>query len=231
MKISKKELLDCGVQFGHLNKFKCPNMSKYIIYTYNNVNIINIEKTIENIENTNFFIEKLIKNNSEILFVGTKKSAKDLVKEYAEKCNMPYINNKWLGGLLTNFSVIKKTIENFFEFEQKFKDNISNNNLSTKKIQKKIKKLNYKFNGIRKMKDLPKAILVIDTKFEKIAVSESIKLNIPIIGIVDTNCDPKLINYPIPGNDDSRAAIKKYLEIISNKVIETKSKNESIIKK
>jgi len=172
------------------------------------------------------FITNIIKNNGNILFVGTKKSASNLIKYYSEKINMPYVSTRWLGGSLTNYNTIKKSINKLKVLEENFNKN-KLTYLTKKEIlkeNKKLKRLNLNFEGIKNMINLPQALFIIDTNYESIAVLEAKKLNIPIIAIVDSNSNPDNIDYIIPGNDDSTDAINLYLSIISNHIIKIKDK-------
>ncbi len=226
--ISIKDLYYSKIHFGHLKKFASPKMTEYIYKTENKISIINLDYTLLAIKNCLNFLENIINNNGTILLVGTKKQASDLIKEYGEKMQMPYVNFRWLGGSLTNYTTIKKSIIKLLDLEENLKRN--NLNYLTKKEllkeNKKLKKLKMNFDGIKYMEKLPNAIFVIDINHELTAILEAKKLNIPIIGIVDTNCNPKYIDYIIPGNDDSMDSIKFYLETIYNHVIILKNKNK-----
>lgn len=229
--ISIIDMFNAKVHFGHLKRFMSPKMFCYVHSINNKISIINLDLTLKKISNALNFVENLIKNNGVILFIGTKRQASKLIKEYAEKVAMPYINFRWLGGLLTNYKTIKSSINKLVELEE----NISKNKLPklTKKEtllnNRKLYKLRLNFNGIKNLKKLPDALFVIDVKYESTAVSEAIKLAIPIIGIVDTNSDPKGINYLIPGNDDSSDSIKFYLDILCTRISKIKhSKKEKL---
>lgn len=218
--ISIKNLFEAKVHFGHLKRFICPKMIKYIHSTNNKMSIINLDITLNSIKKTLNFIENIINNNGNILFVGTKRQASNLIKIYAEKTNMPYVNFRWLGGTLTNYDTIKKSILKLKDLETKIK-NEKLAHLTKKELleeNKKLKKLKLNFEGIKNMHDLPSALLIIDIKYEITAVLEAKKLNIPIIGVVDSNSDPDLVDYIIPGNDDSSDSIKFYLETFNNHI-------------
>lgn len=218
--ISIKNLFEAKVHFGHLKRFICPKMTKYIYNTNNKMSIINLDLTLNSIKKTLNFIENIIANNGNILFVGTKKQATKLIKLHAEKINMPYVNSRWLGGTLTNYDTIKKSISKLKDLEIKIK-NEKLSHLTKKELlaeNKKLKKLKLNFEGIKNMSNLPDALFIIDIKYEITAVLEARKLNIPIIGIVDSNCDPDLVDYIIPGNDDSSDSINFYLETFNNHI-------------
>lgn len=224
--ISITDLYNAKIHFGHLRRFVSPNMFNYIHTTNNKISIINLDLTLNAIKIALNFIENIILNNGTILFVGTKRQASTAIHSYAEKINMPYVNFRWLGGTLTNYDTIKKSILKLKELEEKIK-NDQLNHLTKKEILKEnktLKKLKLNFEGIKYMNNLPSALFIIDIRYESTAVLEAKKLNIPIIGIVDTNSDPSNIDYIIPGNDDSIDSIKFYLEIISNHIINTKTK-------
>ena len=206
-------LFKAKAHFGHLKRFVCPKMMKYIHHSANNVSIINLDITAKLFKQAMIFIESIINNNGVVLFVGTKKQAKKIIKIYSDKFGMPYVNNRWLGGTLTNYKTIKKSISKFLELEAF----LNSENLSkfTKKeilsINRKVNKLRSNFDGIKKLDSLPDVLFVIDVNYENIAVKEANKLGIPVVGIVDTNSDPSNIDYVIPGNDDSVESINFYL--------------------
>ncbi len=224
--ISITDLYKAKIHFGHLKKFVSPKMFKYIHSINNNMSILNLDLTLNSIKYALNFITNIIKNNGTILFVGTKKSASNLIKSYSEKINMPYVSTRWLGGSLTNYNTIKKSINKLKILEENFNKN-KLTYLTKKEIlkeNKKLKKLKLNFGGIKNMVNLPQALFIIDTNYESIAVLEAKKLNIPIIAIVDSNSNPDNIDYIIPGNDDSTDSINLYLNIISNHIIKIKDK-------
>ena len=229
--ISKTDQYKAKIHFGHLKRFVSPKMFKYIHTTNNKMSIFNLDITLIQIKNTLNFIENIILNNGTILFVGTKRQASNLIKIYAKKINMPYVNFRWLGGSLTNYKTIKNSILKYKELENNFK-NDSLAYLTKKEIlneSKKLQKLQLNFEGIKDLNSLPNAMFIIDINYEKTAVLEANKLNIPIIGVVDSNCNPDNIEYIIPGNDDSTDSIELYLDIISDHIetINTKIKNQT----
>ncbi|HFL8819503.1 MAG TPA: 30S ribosomal protein S2 [Candidatus Azoamicus sp. OHIO2] len=226
--ISVTDLFKAKIHFGHLKRFVSPNMFQYIHKTNNNMSILNLDLTLIGLKNALNFIENIIINNGNILFVGTKRQASNLIKIYAEKINMPYVNFRWLGGSLTNYNTIKNSISKLIQLEDNFKKN-KNEYLTKKetlKATKQLAKLKLNLQGIKNMTILPSALFIIDINYETIAVLEAKKLNIPIIGIVDSNSNPENIDYVIPGNDDSTDSIKFYLNLISNHIIKIKEKQK-----
>mgnify|MGYP001261549536 FL=1 len=221
-------MINAGVHFGHQSKYWNPKMRPYIYTTYKKLHIINLEKSIEQFSSAINFIKELIKNNSKILFVGTKRAARDLIEKYATESKMPYVNNRWLGGMLTNFDTVRESIKKL----EKLQSHISSTQTSdvmTKKetlsIKKKIYKLEKNLIGIKDLEKLPDALFVIDTRYEKIAIKEANKLNIPVIAIVDSNNSFDGVDYMIPGNDDSMSSINLFVKEISKTIINTKSKS------
>jgi small subunit ribosomal protein S2 len=203
-------------------------MKPYIFAARKGIHIIDLQKTIKYFEAACDFAEDIAAQDKDILFVCTKKQGKESIKECAEKCGMPYVNEKWLGGMLTNFKTIQKSITNLNRLEEMEKEGVLNklSKKETKKILKKKAKLGKYLLGIRDMKDLPGALLVIDVKKESLAVREASILNIPIIALVDTNCDPNHIDYVIPGNDDAIRSIKLVTDKITESILEGKAKIE-----
>jgi len=224
--ITVVDLFKAKVHFGHLKKFVSPKMVKYVYHVHNKISIINLDLTLDALKNAMTFVKGIIKKNGTILFVGTKKQARNIVFNKAIEMGMPYINYRWLGGTLTNYGTIKKSIDKLRELEEQVKnDNFKH---LTKKenlmINRKLTKLKLYLDGIKDMKKLPDALFIIDVSYESIAVLEAKKLSIPIIGIVDTNSDPDNIDYLIPGNDDSIESINLYLSTISNFITSISSK-------
>ncbi|MDU6783049.1 30S ribosomal protein S2 [uncultured Peptoniphilus sp.] len=222
--ISMKNLLEAGVHFGHQTRRWNPKMKKFIFTERNGIYIIDLQKTVKKIEEAYDFVREIAANNGEILFVGTKKQAQDAIEKEAVKCGMPYINQRWLGGLLTNFKTINKRIERLYKLFE-MEENGTFDVLPKKEVAQLLherEKLEKFLGGIKEMKGMPKALFVVDPKKEKIAVKEAHILGIPVIGIVDTNCDPDELDIPIPGNDDAIRAVKLITETIANAVIEGK---------
>jgi len=222
--ISMKQLLEAGVHFGHKMRRWDPRMKPYIFTERNNIYIVDLQQTVKLVEVAYDFIREISSNGGNVLFVGTKKQAQESIKNEAERCGMYYINYRWLGGTLTNFDTIRKRVKRLHELEE-----MENNKMfevlpkkeviSLKREKEKLKKV---LTGIKDMEKLPAAIFVVDPKKEKIAVAEAIKLSIPIVAIVDTNCNPEEIDYVIPGNDDAIRAVKLLSSVIADAVIEGK---------
>lgn len=222
--ISMKNLLEAGVHFGHQTRRWNPKMKRFIFTERNGIYIIDLQKTVKKIEEAYDFVREIAANNGEILFVGTKKQAQDAIEKEAVKCGMPYINQRWLGGLLTNFKTINKRIERLYKLFE-MEENGTFDVLPKKEVAQLLherEKLEKFLGGIKEMKGMPKALFVVDPKKERIAVKEAHILGIPVIGIVDTNCDPDELDIPIPGNDDAIRAVKLITETIANAVIEGK---------
>jgi len=219
--ITMKELLEAGVHFGHQTKRWNPKMKKYIFGKRNGIYIIDLQKTLKLFKEASGFISDLASGGKRILFVGTKRQAQDAILEEANRCGMFYVNNRWLGGTLTNFTTVRKSIERLKEIEAILGD--SEKEMSKKEraaLDREREKLQKNLIGIREMDGLPDALFVIDPKKEYIAVKEAKKLNIPVVAIVDTNCDPEDIDYVIPGNDDAIRAIRLFTQKIADAVLE-----------
>ena len=225
-----KSLLESGVHFGHQKRRWNPKMKKYIFTARNGIHIINLQKTIVMAKNAYEAMRELASKGGKVLFVGTKKQAQADIKKAAESVEMFYVNNRWLGGLLTNFQTVKKSIQRLRKLEDAFEHNTVNELVKTKKeilqLDREMNRLSKYLHGIREMTDLPDALFVIDPAREEIAVREANRLGIPVFGLVDTNCDPDLIQHPIPGNDDAIRAISLFLEIIAKAIAEGKEGGE-----
>ncbi len=222
--ISMKQLLEAGVHFGHQTRRWNPKMAEYIFTERNGIYIIDLQKTVKKVEEAYNFVREVTEQGGEILFVGTKKQAQESIKEEAERVGMYFVNARWLGGMLTNFTTIKKRIQRMDQlkkmaedgtFDQLPKKEVVNLTIEAEKLEKNL-------GGIKEMKKLPAAIFIVDPKKEHNAVAEARKLNIPIIAIVDTNCDPDEIDYVIPGNDDAIRAVKLITSTMANAVLEGK---------
>lgn len=222
-----KSLLEAGVHFGHQTKKWNPKMAKYIYSARNDIHIIDLQISVEQVEKAYAFVRDVAKEGKSILFVGTKKQAQDAIKEEAQRCGMFYMNQRWLGGTLTNFKTIRSRIERLNKINQM--ELIGQFDLLPKKEVSQLKaerdKLEANLGGIKDMTQLPGCMFVVDINNEDIAVKEARKLGIPVVGLVDTNCNPELVDYVIPGNDDAIRAIKLIASIIANAVIEA---NEGI---
>jgi small subunit ribosomal protein S2 len=220
--VTMKNLLESGVHFGHQVKRWDPRMKKYIFTARNGIHIIDLQKTIQAIKDAYDAVQKTVSSGKTVLFVGTKKQAQAAIQKEAERCEQFYVNNRWLGGMLTNFTTIKKSIQRLKKIEKMEVDGTFES-LTKKEIaslQKEKTKLEKNLGGIKEMKDLPGIIFVIDTRKEAIAVAEAQRLGIPIVAVVDTNCNPEGITYPIPGNDDAIRSISLFTQIIANAVVE-----------
>ncbi|MCZ8512339.1 30S ribosomal protein S2 [Paenibacillus filicis] len=227
--ISMKQLLEAGVHFGHQTRRWNPKMDRYIFTERNGIYIIDLQKTVKKVEEAYNFVKSVAGENGTILFVGTKKQAQDSVKEEAERCGMYYINQRWLGGTLTNFQTIKSRIDRLHQLE-KWEQDGTFEVLPKKEViilRKEKERLEKFLGGISHMKGLPSALFIIDPRKERIAVAEARKLGIPIVGIVDTNCDPDEIDYVIPGNDDAIRAVKLLTAKIADAVIEAHQGEET----
>ena len=222
--ISMKHLLEAGVHFGHQTRRWNPKMAQYIFTERNGIYIIDLQKTVRKIDEAYMFVRNLSMEGKTILFVGTKKQAQESIESEAKRCNMYYVNNRWLGGMLTNYKTIKTRIERLNQIDR-MEQNGQFDVLPKKEVIKLIherEKLVANLGGIREMKGLPGALFVVDPRKEHIAVAEARALGIPIVGIVDTNCDPEEIDYVIPGNDDAIRAIRLISSVMANAIQEGK---------
>ena len=220
--VAMKQLLEAGVHFGHQTKRWDPKMAEYIYQARNGIHIIDLQKTSKKIDEAYNFIKEVSEEGKDILFVGTKKQAQECIKEAAVKSNMFYVDQRWLGGMLTNFKTIRKRIERLNKLEEMQNDGTFD--VLPKKevaaLKNEMEKLEKNLGGIKEMTRLPGAMFVVDPKNERIAVLEAKKLNIPIVGLVDTNCSPEDVDYPIPGNDDAIRAVKLITDVMANAIIE-----------
>lgn len=232
--ISMKQLLEAGVHFGHQTRKWNPKMAKYIFTARNDIHIINLEETSELIDKAYAFVRDVVASGKSVLFVGTKKQAQEAVKEEAERCGMYYVNNRWLGGCLTNFKTIRNRIERLNKLNQMEK--VGEFNLLPKKevaiLKHEREKLEANLGGIKDMREMPGVIFVVDSSKEHICVKEAKALGIPVVGLIDTNCDPSDIDYVIPGNDDAIRSVKLIAGAIADAVIEARegvslNKNEN----
>jgi len=222
--VSMKSLLEAGVHFGHQKRRWNPKMKKFIFVERSGIYIIDLQKTLESLSKAADAIGKCAKEGGMVLFVGTKKQAKDVIKEEARRCDMPFVTERWLGGMLTNYKTIRNNVRRLEELEAMEADGrmASLSKKEASSLTKQRMKLEKALDGIRKMENLPKMVFIVDTRKEKIAVAEARRLGIPIVGIVDTNCDPDPIVYPVPGNDDAIRSIRLFARAVSNAVIEAK---------
>ena len=220
--VSMKQLLEAGVHFGHQTRRWNPKMDRYIFAERNGIYIIDLQKTVKKLEEAYAFIKEVSENGGEVLFVGTKKQAQDSVKEEAIRCGMPYVNARWLGGMLTNFNTIQKRIKRLAQLKAMEADGTFDL-LPKKEVTKlnlEIEKLEKFMGGITEMKKQPAAMFIVDPRKERIAVQEAKKLGIPLVAVVDTNCDPDEIDYVIPGNDDAIRAVKLIAGAMADAIIE-----------
>ncbi len=220
--VAMKQLLEAGVHFGHQTRRWDPRMAEYIFQARNGIHIIDLQKTSKKIDEAYAFLKEQAEEGKTVLFVGTKKQAQDCMKEAAEKCGMYYVNQRWLGGMLTNFDTIKSRVNRLKQLETMQEDGTFE--VLPKKevtiLKKEMEKLNKNLSGIKNMEEIPGVIFLVDPKKEANAVKEARKLNIPIIGLVDTNCNPEDVDFVIPGNDDAIRAVKLIADIMANAVIE-----------
>ena len=228
--ISMKQLLEAGVHFGHQTRRWNPKMAEYIFTERNGIYIIDLQKTVKKVEEAYYFVRDIAASGEDILFVGTKKQAQDSIKEEAERAGMYYVNARWLGGMLTNFKTIQKRIERLAQINQMEEDGTFD--MLPKKEVIKLKaqrdKLEKYLGGIKDMKKLPGAMFIVDPRKEKIAIAEAKKLNIPVVAIVDTNCDPDEVDYVIPGNDDAIRAVKLIASTMANAIIEGRQGEDAL---
>ncbi len=226
--VTMRQLLQAGAHFGHQTRHWNPKMKPFIFGTHNKIHIIDLEKTLPALNEAVQFVEKLASNNNKVLFVGTKRSASKSIRQEAERAGMPYVDYRWLGGMLTNYKTIRQSIKRLRDLETKMTDGTLAK--ITKKealnMQKELDKLNRSLGGIKDMNSIPDAIFVVDVMHEKIAIKEANKLKIPVIGIVDTNSDPDGVDIVIPGNDDARAAIRLYVSAIADACLKSKEYTE-----
>lgn len=225
--ITMRQLLEAGVHFGHRTRYWNPKMTEYIFGSRNKIHIINLEQTLPLLKDACSFAGKLAANGGRILFVGTKRAAREAIEEEAKRCNMPYVSQRWLGGTLTNFKTVKASIKRLTDMEKQVEDG-SVGRLTKKEqlnFQREIEKLRKSLGGIQQMPSLPDGLFVIDTGYEKNAVAEARKLGIPVIAVVDSNNDPSLVDVVIPGNDDATRAIKVYTQCIAEAIIEARGAN------
>ena len=220
-----KNLLESGVHFGHQTKRWDPRMARYIFAERNGIHIIDLQKTITAIKEAYEAVRQNVLAGKHVLFVGTKKQAQQSIEREARRCNMYYVNNRWLGGMLTNFSTMKRSLLKLKKIEKMEVDgtfaNMTKKEIS--RMQKEQARLERNLGGIKEMKDLPGVMFVVDTRKEAIAIAEANKMKIPVVAIVDTNCNPDVINLPIPGNDDAIRAINLFTQIVANAVVEAEN--------
>ena len=229
--VAMKQLLEAGVHFGHQTRRWDPKMAEYIFQARNGIHIIDLQKTSKKLDEAYSFIKEQAEEGKTILFVGTKKQAQECVKEAAEKCNMYYVDQRWLGGMLTNFGTIQGRIQRLKKLEAMQEDGTFE--LLPKKevieLKKEIEKLEKNLGGIKEMDKTPGVMFVVDPKKERIAILEARKLGIPVVGLVDTNCNPEDVDYAIPGNDDAIRAVKLITDVMANAVIEGRQGEDALV--
>lgn len=227
MKVSMREMLEAGVHFGHRTCFWNPKMAPYIFGSRNKIHIIDLEKTMPMMNDVLNYVGRLSANKAKILFVGTKRAAQESVREHAKRCGMPYVDHRWLGGMLTNWKTVRQSIFRLKELKEMHEKGLFNGMIKKEALMltREMEKLDRSLGGIENMSGLPDALFVIDTGFENIAVEEARRLKIPVIGIVDTNNSPDNIDYIIPGNDDSMRAVDIYLRCVADAILDGKKSN------
>jgi len=225
MAVTMRQMLEAGVHFGHQTRFWDPKMAQYIYGHRNKIHIINLEKTLVMYQDAMKYVRQLSTNKGVILFVGTKRQARDIVREEAARCGSPYVDQRWLGGMLTNFKTIKQSIKRLKDMETMTQDGTFEklNKKQALDITRELEKLNRSLGGIKDMNGIPEAMFVIDVGYQKGALTEATKLGIPIIGVVDTNHSPEKVDYVIPGNDDSSQAIRLYARGVADAILEGRS--------
>jgi len=227
MSTTMREMLEAGVHFGHQTRFWNPKMAPFIFGARNKIHIVNLEQTLVKYNEAIAFVKKLSANKGNILFVSTKRQAREILAEEAVRAGVPYVDQRWLGGMLTNFKTVKQSIKRLKDMEQSLEDG-SVERLSKKEalmVQREVVKLNKSIGGIKEMNGLPDAIFIIDVGYHKGAIVEAGKLGIPVIGVVDTNHSPEGVNYVIPGNDDSSRAIRLYARGVADAILEGRAQN------
>jgi small subunit ribosomal protein S2 len=227
MSVTMRQMLEAGVHFGHQTRYWNPKMAPYIFGHRNKIHIINLEKTLALYQEALKFVRQLAANRGSILFVGTKRQAREIVHEEAARCAMPYVDHRWLGGMLTNFKTVKQSIKRLKEMEGMAQDG-SLERMSKKEalgVQRELGKLQRSLGGIKDLASLPDALFVIDVGYQKGAVAEAVKLGIPVVAVVDTNHSPDGIHYVIPGNDDSSRAIRLYARGVADAVLEGRTQS------
>ncbi|SET17735.1 SSU ribosomal protein S2P [Nitrosomonas marina] len=222
MSVTMRQMLEAGVHFGHQTRFWNPKMAPYIFGHRNKIHIINLERTLEKYEESMSYVRQLSANKGVILFVGTKRQARDIIREEAIRCGSPYVDQRWLGGMLTNFKTIKQSIKRLHEMEAMVQEGVLDRMIKKEALdmQRELDKLNASLGGIKEMKGLPDALFIVDVGYQKGAVTEARKLDIPVVGVVDTNHNPEGLQYIIPGNDDSSRAIRLYARGMADAILE-----------
>jgi small subunit ribosomal protein S2 len=227
MNVSMKELLEAGAHFGHRTRYWNPKMGEYIFGSRNKIHIINLEKTLPMLHDVTNYVGRLAANKAKILFVGTKRAAQESIREHAKRCGMPYVDHRWLGGMLTNYKTVRQSIFRLKELKEMQEKGLFNDMIKKEALMltRELEKLERSLGGIEHMGGLPDALFVVDVGFENIAVEEARRLKIPVIGVVDTNNSPDNIDYVIPGNDDSMRAVDIYVRCVADAILDGKNSN------
>ena len=227
MSTTMRQMLEAGVHFGHQTRYWNPKMAPYIFGHRNKIHIINLEKTLAMYQEASKFVRKMAANKGAVLFVGTKRQAREIIREEAQRWGMPYVDHRWLGGMLTNFKTVKQSIKRLKEMEGMAQDGTFERMAKKEALglQREMQKLDRSLGGIKELAGLPDALFVIDVGYQKGAIAEAVKLRIPVVGVVDTNHSPDGIDYVIPGNDDSSRAIRLYARGIADAVLEGRSQS------
>lgn len=228
--VTMRQMLEAGVHFGHQTRYWNPKMAPFIFGERNKIHIINLEKSLPMFGDAINYLGKMVANGGKVLFVGTKRSARETIKSEAERCGMPYVNHRWLGGMLTNFHTVKQSIKRLTDLEETLegKGNERLNKKELLQISREVEKLERSLGGIKNMNMLPDVLFVIDVGYEEIAVKEATKLGIPVVAVVDTNNSLSGVDYVIPGNDDAIRAIKLYASQIANTILEAKTSTQAL---
>lgn len=226
-KVSMREMLEAGAHFGHRTRFWNPKMGEYIFGSRNKIHIINLEKTMPMLNDVVNYVGRLAANKAKILFVGTKRAAQESIREHAKRCGMPYVDHRWLGGMLTNYKTVRQSIFRLKELKEMKEKGLFNDMIKKEALMlsRELEKLERGLGGIENMGGLPDALFVVDVGFEHIAVEEARRLKIPVIGVVDTNNSPDNIDYVIPGNDDSMRAVDIYVRCVADAILDGKASN------
>ena len=227
MSVTMRQMLEAGVHFGHQTRYWNPKMAPFIFGHRNKIHIINLETTLAMYQDALKYIRRLAANKGTLLFVGTKRQAREIIREEAVRCGMPFVDHRWLGGMLTNFKTVKQSIKRLKEMEQMAQDGTFDR-MSKKEalgLQRELEKLNRSLGGIKDLASLPDAMFVIDVGYQKGTIAEAVKLGIPVVGVVDTNHTPEGIDYVIPGNDDSSRAIRLYARGVADAILEGRSQS------
>ncbi len=227
MSTTMRQMLEAGVHFGHQTRYWNPKMAPYIFGHRNKIHIINLEKTLAMYQEASKFVRRMAANKGAVLFVGTKRQAREIIREEAQRCGMPYVDHRWLGGMLTNFKTVKQSIKRLKEMEGMAQDGTFERMAKKEALglQREMQKLDRSLGGIKELAGLPDALFVIDVGYQKGAIAEAVKLGIPVVGVVDTNHSPDGIDYVIPGNDDSSRAIRLYARGVADAVLEGRSQS------